>query len=342
MNNLRSGKKILIVGPAWIGDMVMAQTLFISLKQTQPDCIIDVLAPIWSLPLLERMPEIRQKHALRIGHKELKLTQRYAMARLLREENYDQAILLPNSFKSALIPFLAHIPTKTGWLGEWRFGLLNDIRYLDKKKLPLMIQRFIALGLAKNTELPAELPKPLLHTQETWVKAATQKFQLATSAPILALCPGAEYGAAKRWPATYFAEVALRKLQDGWQVWLFGGPKDESFAHIIQAQTQNQCVNLIGKTNLAEAIDLLSLATAVISNDSGLMHVASALKRPLIAIYGSSSPRFTPPLTDTVKILSLDLPCSPCFKRECPLEHLACLKDLSPSIVLQALDELLS
>lgn len=333
--------KILIIGPAWVGDMVMAQTLFILIKQQNPHASIDVLAPAWSEPLLARMPEVRQSLVLPFKHGELKLRERYQLAKKLRDNHYDLAFVLPNSFKSALIPFWAKIPQRTGWRGEMRWGLLNDIRYLNKQKLPLMIERFMALALPPLTTLSKPYPKPVLRISENERSLALAKHQLSlTGKPILALCPGAEFGPAKRWPAEYYAEVARTKLAEGWQVWIFGSPKDQQEAIIIQQETQNACVDLTGKTTLAEAIDLLSLANLVITNDSGLMHIAAALERPLVVLYGSSDPRFTPPLSERVKILSLQLSCSPCFERTCPLKHQRCLRDLHTPMVLQAIADL--
>lgn len=334
----KSPYKILVIGPAWVGDMVMAQTLFKFIKQLEPNAIIDVLAPAWTRALLERMPEVRRGLDLPTEHKKLQLKQRWQIGIQLRADKYDQAIVLPNSWKSALIPFVAKIPKRTGWLGEMRYGLLNDVRYLNKKQLPLMVQRFIALVLDKNATVPDDFQKPALQVVEA--SKAMTKFNLHDRSPILALCPGAEFGSAKRWPAEYFAEVAMQKLAEGWQVCLFGSHKDQTVTAEIQNLTQHACIDLAGKTTLGEAIDLLSQASLVVSNDSGLMHIAAALKRMLVVVYGSSSPRFTPPLCDQVKILSIDLPCAPCFQRECPLSHLKCLRDLSPSLVLQAIAQL--
>lgn len=333
-------KKILVVGPAWVGDMVMAQTLFTLLKNQQ-NCVIDVIAPNWSKPLLARMPEIRSAFTLAIGHKELKLLTRYQTGKSLRAQHYDQAILLPNSFKSALVPFWAGIPQRTGWLGEFRYGLLNDIRKLDKQRYPLMIQRFMALGLPENAELENPISiKPNLSVNPTEVSAALDKFNLDLSKPVLALCPGAEFGPAKRWPDVHYAAVAKEKLAQGWQVWLFGSPKDQDVSNLINDSVAKQCVDLTGKTNLGEAIDLLSVANMVVSNDSGLMHIAAALNRKLVVVYGSSSAKFTPPLNEAKKILSLNLPCSPCFERQCKFGHLNCLTQLEPKQVLLAMDEL--
>lgn len=333
--------KILIVGPAWVGDMVMAQCLFKLLKQRNPNVIIDVLAPAWSLPLLARMPEVSASIIMPIGHGKLGLLERYRLGVKLREKKYDQAILLPNSFKSALVPFFAKIPVRTGWRGEMRYLVLNDVRILDEKRYPLMIERFMALGLAPNEELPKDYPIPELQISlETSAQAlAKHKLKMPTR-PILALCPGAEFGPAKRWPEDYFADIANAKLKEGWDVWLFGSVKDQPVAERIMELTQERCVNLTGHTRLEEAIDLLSFAAIVVSNDSGLMHIAAALKKPLVAVYGATSASFTPPLHQQAKIVSLSLDCQPCFQRTCPLKHHRCMLDLKPEMVLSAINNL--
>jgi heptosyltransferase-2 len=336
-------KKILIIGPAWIGDMVMAQSLFKLLKQRDPSVTIDVAAPSWTLPLLSRMPEVAGLTDLPLAHGQLNLTLRYTIGKKLRSQGFNQAIVLPNSFKSALIPWWAKIPQRSGWARELRSLLLNDVRTLDKKRYPLMIERFLALGVPKDEPLPAIYPYPELTTTADAQAAALEKIGLGLpTSPVLALCPGAEFGSSKRWPEEAYAELARNKLAAGWHVWLFGSPKDKPVTERIMALTQHACVNLAGRTRLDEAIDLLALATAVVTNDSGLMHVAAALKKPLVALYGSTSPQFTPPLSKQVSIQQLNLPCQPCFKRECPLEHQRCMRDLAPARVLGALQQLVA
>lgn len=333
--------KILIVGPTWVGDMVMAQCLFKLIKQREPETIIDVLAPAWSLPLLARMPEVAAAKIMPIGHGQLALRQRYQLGKKLRTENYTQAIVLPNSFKSALIPFWAKIPVRTGWRGEMRYGVLNDMRVLDAARYPLMIERFMALGIPAQAALPTEYPLPELQTSPATCEHALSAHQLQyPTRPVLALCPGAEFGPAKRWPEEYYAAIANAKLAEGWEVWIFGSPKDAAVAAQIQELTQQRCVDFSGKTKLEEAVDLLSLATVVVSNDSGLMHIAAALHKPLVAVYGATSAKFTPPLHQQAKIVSLALDCQPCFQRDCPLKHHRCMRDLRPQLVLTAMKEL--
>lgn len=334
---------ILIVGPSWVGDMVMAQTLFHCLKQRHPDCQIDVLAPEWSRPILERMPEVREALSFPLGHGVFDLATRRRIGQQLKGR-YQQAILLPNSLKSALVPFFAAIPQRTGWRGEMRYGLLNDIRRLDKARYPLMIERFMALAYPPGAELPKPYPRPNLMLDPASRALALERFGLSLQQPVLALCPGAEFGEAKRWPAEHYAKVAEEKIRMGWQVWLFGSNKDHPGGEEIRERLipglREELSNLCGKTSLAEAIDLLGCAQAVVSNDSGLMHVAAALERPLVAVYGSTSPLFTPPLAERVEVVRLGLECSPCFERTCRFGHYNCLKELPPVSVLDALERL--
>lgn len=343
---MKTLNKILVVGPAWVGDMVMAQSLFKVINHIKPDSTLDVLAPSWSGPLLERMPEVNAAHELGIGHGVLNIKLRYQLAQTIKNHHYDEAIVLPNSWKSALIPFLANIPKRTGFRGEMRYGLLNDVRILDKEALPKMIERFVALAYEKNARLPQfqDIPIPRLATKAPSIQAALLKFSLMdnTQAPIIALCPGAEFGASKRWPEEYFATLANQKLNEGYSVWLFGSKNDLPTSTKIQQLTQNRCVDLTGRTSLGEAIDLLSITSAVISNDSGLMHIAAALDRPLVAVYGSTDPGFTPPLNERSKIARLGLQCSPCFKRVCPLKHHHCMKEMTPAFVGNILKNLLT
>ncbi|MEZ5480844.1 MAG: lipopolysaccharide heptosyltransferase II [Porticoccaceae bacterium] len=339
-----SGRKILIVGPSWVGDMVMAQSLFTTLKQNNPGCIIDVLAPGWSRPILARMPEVNSSIDMPVGHGSLMLGKRRRLGHALRAARYDQAILLPNSLKSALVPWFAKIPLRTGWKGEFRYGLLNDLRQLDKQKYPLMVQRFDALAYADGDALPEKLPTPALQIDPHRSEALREKFGLGAESKVLALCPGAEFGPAKRWPEQHYAAVAEAKIAQGWRVWLLGSAKDQAVANsiigLLPEEQQCQAHNLAGVTQLDDAIDLLAVADAVVSNDSGLMHIAAALNRPLVVVYGSTSPKFTPPLSDNVAILSIPVDCGPCFERECPLQHMKCLNDLLPLKVIEALAHL--
>ncbi len=334
--------KILIISPSWIGDCVMSQPMLGALKAQYPNVQIDVYAPAWSQAVYNRMPEVNDLLTNPFGHGEVKLWQRYKNGRELRKNHYDQVIVLPGSLKSALVPFFSKIPKRTGFIGESRHGLLNDIRVLDEQELPMMVERYLALAYAKNAPLPrpAAFPKLISHPEDQ--QQALQDLNLDLNRPAIGFCPGAEYGPAKRWPAEHFAKLAQYCIESGKQVWLFGSQKDSEIADEIIGDAKKHIVNLCGKTKLGQAIDLISLTQAIVCNDSGLMHVAAALERPIISIYGSSSPDHTPPLSTEASIASLHLPCSPCFERVCPLGHTDCLNKLTPESIWQMLDDQLS
>ncbi|MDP3539268.1 MAG: lipopolysaccharide heptosyltransferase II [Azonexus sp.] len=328
--------KALIVAPSWIGDTIMAQPLFARLHAKHPGLQLDALTPNWVAPVLQRMAEISEVIDSPFGHGQLSIKPRWRLARQLAARGYDAVYVLPNSLKSALIPFMAGIPRRVGFTGESRYGLINVRHTLDKAALPLMVERFSQLAEAPG----AALPKPIFHPKIRSTAADQQKtlaeLGLERPARIVAFCPGAEYGPAKRWPARHFATLAKKLAEQGCAIWLFGSPKDHAVAEEISQLAPGLCRNLCGATSLAQAVDLLAITDLVVCNDSGLMHVAAALDRPIVALYGSSSPGFTPPLSDRAEILSLKLHCSPCFKRECPLGHLDCLNKLAPEHVLEA------
>jgi heptosyltransferase-2 len=336
-------RKILVVGPSWVGDMVMAQSLFKTLK-ARADCQVDVLAPAWSLPVLARMPEVHRGVVMPLGHGELGLGKRWALGRELAGEGYAQAIILPGSLKSALVPFFARIPQRTAYQGEMRYGLVNDMRPLDRAALPMTVQRFVALGLPRGTPLPSPLPlsfpvpRLVADAENQHVLPARFGFDVARQA--IAFMPGAEYGPAKQWPPAHYAALARDLVDRGFQIWVLGSNKDSAVAHVIKCANPAAIFDLTGHTSLGDAIDLLAMAKAAVTNDSGLMHVAAALDVPLVAIFGSSSPEHTPPLAARVAIESLRLECAPCFERHCPLGHTRCLTDIRPERVFAALDGL--
>ena len=328
-------KKILVVAPSWVGDTMLMHPMLVRLKQRHPDCLIDVLAPPWTEELLRQMPEVNETLTNQFPHGALQLVARFSLGRQLRDRHYDQAIVLPNSLKSALIPFFAGIPLRTGFVGEMRYGLLNDSRKLDKHALPLMVERFAQLAESRGAALPRPLPQPRLLVSAEQRRLVLDKFGLTLDKPVAVFCPGAEYGPAKRWPIPYFAELAQRMQQQGYMIWIVGSPKDQETGDKIVALGNLNTRNLCGSTSLAEAIALLDCADLVVSNDSGLMHLAAALDRPMLALYGSSSPSFTPPISQHAQILQINIPCSPCFKRECPLGHFKCMKNLTPQMVAE-------
>jgi heptosyltransferase-2 len=341
---MASASRILIVGPAWVGDMVMAQALYKLLKQREPDCTIDVLAPAWSLPLLARMPEVRKAIEVPLGHGKLGLATRYQLGKQLRAAQYDRAIVVPRSLKAALIPFFAGARQRSGYRGEMRYGLINDMRPLDKAVLSKTVERYLALGMDAMEALPPrQIPSPQLTSNQENIARLLASLSLNSDGAV-ALLPGAEYGPAKQWPIEYWAELARRLYDAGHPVWLLGSQKDYANAQqiILLAGTGKGLFNLCGNTALVDAVDLLSVCSAAVSNDSGLMHVAAAVGIPVIGIYGSSTPEYTPPLSERAEVVYQGLECSPCFKRECPLGHTQCLTQIEPEQVWQKLLPMLS
>lgn len=343
--------KILVIGPSWVGDMMMSQSLFRTLKTRYPQAIIDVMAPAWCRPLLLRMPEVNQALAMPLGHGALEIGERRRLGHSLRERNYDRAFVLPNSFKSALVPFFANIAYRTGWRGEMRYGLLNDARVLNKQAWPLMVERYVALAYDKNVMQSAkDLPQPLLWPQlqvNEGEKAQTcAAFNLDTQRSIIGFCPGAEFGPAKRWPHYHYATLAGKLIAEGYQVVLFGSAKDKETGKDILASLttvqQAHCRNLAGDTELEQAVILLAACRAVVTNDSGLMHVAAALNRPLVALYGPSSPDFTPPLSHQARVIRLITGFHKVRKGDAAEGYHQSLIDITPERVIAELNKLLA
>ncbi|MHB8667440.1 MAG: lipopolysaccharide heptosyltransferase II [Burkholderiales bacterium] len=337
--------RFLIVAPSWIGDALLAQPLLRRLHDKLGRVSIDALAPPWCGPLLARMPEVDEVIAAPFAHGELKLRARWKLGRELAKRNYDQAIVLPNSLKSALIPFFADIPLRVGYAGEFRYGLLNLTHKLDAAKLPLMAERYAQLAEPPGAQLPRPLPAVRLQVDPINTARTTARLGLDRTRPVAVFCPGAEYGPAKRWPARHFAALARALAARGHAIWLIGSANDAELGEDIRAQSGDACVNLCGQTDLASAIDLIACAKLVVSNDSGLMHVAAALGKALVALYGSSSPAHTPPLSlssqpGSARIATIGIACSPCFARVCPLGHFKCMNDLLPEQVLEEIEAL--
>ena len=299
---------ILIFSPSWVGDMVMAQTLFKVLHQQYPDLTLDVIAPPWPYDLLQRMPEVNHHYKVEVQRGKFSWQVRWDIAQKLQDKHYDWAITLPVTWKSALNGYWSGAPRRTGFLGEMRYGLLNDRRKLDTQKLPYMVQCYVSLGLEANTQIPElqSIPQPALTIDKENVSAWLQKLNIQQDQPIVALMPGAESGPAKRWPTENYAQIAKDLVQSGSQVMILGSPKDYETALEIEQKSGAQLINLCGKTSLLDAVDLLSCANLAISNDSGLMHIAAAVGVPQIAIYRSSTPEFTPPLNDKAIILQAE------------------------------------
>jgi heptosyltransferase-2 len=332
--------KILVVAPSWVGDAVLTQPLLTRIKALDPAAQIDVLAPGWALPIFRRMRETGTTLESPFAHGELALGARLRLGHTLRERRYDRAYVLPNSLKSALVPAFARIPSRIGFVGEMRYGLLTDARRLDKEAMPLMVERFASLADPAVSTPVRPIAVPQLQVGAAERDSLIGRLGLAPPRDLVCLCPGAEYGPAKRWPPEYFAELAAALFREGRSVWVIGSGKERAIGEAIERESQGAAINLCGRTALDDAVVLLSAAQAVVSNDSGLMHVAAALGRPMVALYGSSSPAFTPPLSDKARIVSLGIACSPCFERTCPLKHFNCMMQLTPGRVLDELNRL--
>jgi heptosyltransferase II len=326
----------LIVGPSWVGDMVMAQSLCKLLKGRAPDAPIDMLAPAWALPVVARMPEVRRGFVLEAGHGQLALGARWRLARRLRADSYERAIVLPRSFKAAIVPWLARVPHRTGFRGELRYGLINDMRPRDDRALDQTVKRFVSLGLEPGEPLP-EIPEPSLRVSREGLQQAIRRLRLHRDRPAVAMMPGAEYGPAKCWPVEHFARLAAMLDAAGYDVWLLGSERDRPAAAAIAGDGSAR--NLCGQTTLEEAVDLLAACGHAVTNDSGLMHVAAAVGTRVIALYGSSSPAFTPPLTENRVVHYLGISCSPCFQRRCPLGHFRCLREITPEAVFTSVQD---
>jgi heptosyltransferase-2 len=311
--------RILVVAPNWIGDALMAQPLLARLREKRPGVRIDALAPARVAPVMRRMPEVADVIEAPFHHGALQLGERWRVGRGLRGR-YDQAIVLPNTWKSGLAPFFADIPIRSGYVGESRFGLLN-LTYRNPKARGPMAQHYARLSERPGKEPPEPLPQPQLKVDTDAAEATARRFGL--TGRFAAFCPGAEYGPAKRWPG--YAALAGRLHLP---VVVLGAAGDRDACAGIAGR------HLEGETTLDEAIELIACADVVVSNDSGLMHVAAAVGTPLVAVFGSSSPRHTPPLSAHARVIWLGLDCSPCFARDCPLGHLRCLREISPERVL--------
>lgn len=342
---------ILVIGPSWVGDMMMSHALYQQLKVQYPNCQIDVMAPDWCRPLLARMPEVCNAISMPIGHGSFRLCERYRLGKSLRNQ-YDMAIVLPNSLKSAFIPLFAKITTRRGWKGESRYFFLNDLRS-NKNDYPMMVQRYVALAFEKATVPTAQqlpIAYPYLTTDSEQIEQTKAKFEkqlaYAENRPAIGFCPGAEFGPAKRWPHYHYATLAKMLIEQGYSVRLFGSKKDEAAGEQIRLalpeNLQRYCLNLAGQTDLNQAVDLIADCNAVVSNDSGLMHIAAALNKPLVALYGPTSPQYTPPLSQNAVIIRLiEGGLIKIRKGEGAEGYHQSLIDIQPEMVMDKLAELL-
>ena len=343
--------RTLIISPNWIGDAVMAQPLLALLRAAEPGRPIDVLAPPSVAPVWRQMAEVDTVMETPFRHRALQLRQRWQLARVLAGRGYGAAYVLPNTVKYALIPWLAGIRRRVGYKGESRYGLINVMHHDTVPPRP-MVPFYAALAAppALAGLAAAALPRPALVVTPAQVQAICDKLGLDMARPLVVFAPGAEFGPAKRWPASHFAQLAVTVLAAGpaTQVALLGSPADGPACREIRTLASAAGVpadavrDLAGATTLAEAIALIGHATAVVSNDSGLLHVASALNRPVVALYGPTDPDHAPPFSDQARALSLRLDCAPCRQRECPLGHQHCLVQLGAPMVWSALQPMLA
>ncbi|AWW46747.1 lipopolysaccharide heptosyltransferase II [Polynucleobacter paneuropaeus] len=337
--------RILIIAPNWIGDAVMSQPFLVRLQLNYPKAQIDVLATPWVAPIYRACEQIHEVIEAPLEHKKLQWSLRKQLAQRLKAKSYQACFVLPNSFKSALIPWLANIPFRLGYRGEARFGLINfALTNPSKTERPPMVEHYLALAnLLNHEELEdsGHAQAPSLQISLEIVRSMQDKLKRTNinQDSLYVFCPGAEYGVTKRWPAESFAELAKKVLAQNTQaqIILLGSQNDHHLGQMITGQDGKRIHNWCGQTSLDEAMAIISLCKTIVSNDSGLMHIAAALRKPQIAIFGSSDPQHTPPLSDKAKVIWLNLPCSPCHHRECPLGHLKCLKEISPEQVFNSL-----
>ena len=318
----------------------MSHSLIRRLARMHTAASIDVFSSHALIHIFEQMPEIDEIIENPFGHWQLNLRDRLEVARDIKSRRYDTTYVLPNSLKSALIPFFSKIPNRVGYTGEFRFGLINRRHTLDKNKYPLLASQYLQLAKTDLSESITFSEYPALTVAQRDLGPTLERFNIDPLRPYICLCPGAEYGPAKRWPQEHFTRLAQKLADNHFHTITLGGENDKKIGAMIYKNTQQETQDLTGKTTVKEAIQLIAGATCVVTNDSGLMHVAAALRRPLIALFGSSSPEYTPPLSDKATVLTKALPCSPCFKRVCPLGHTNCLKDITVDEVFTNISKL--
>ncbi|MCP5266238.1 MAG: lipopolysaccharide heptosyltransferase II [Burkholderiaceae bacterium] len=325
----------------------MSQPLVARLVRDEPDGIIDVAAPPHIAPVMRAMPGIADVIEAPNTHGRLDLRMRWRLARRIRARGYDRCIVLPNSLKSALVPWLAGIPLRVGHRGEARRLLLNrihpDARDHDARSRP-MVDFYAELAAPPGAPPTSDAPDPVLARSPQTERLARERFGIDADTPLFVLCPGAEYGPAKRWPTRHFGSLAAR-IAARWPdatIIVLGSAKERALATELITLGGVAVRNLAGETTVSEALALVSQADGVVSNDSGMMHVAAAYRRPQVAVFGSSDPRHTPPRSPRARIEWLGMNCSPCFARTCPLGHTDCLNGIAPAKVLAALQEALS
>ena len=338
-------ERILVISPNWIGDAVMAQPLLARLKEQHPERPIDVLAPPAVAAVWRAVLEVDTVLETPFRHKALQLRERWKYAQVLRARGYGEAYVLPNTLKYALIPWLAGIPKRVGYKGEMRYGLVNVMHFDEQPPRP-MVPFYAALANAPHAPLSPS-PRPRLAVPDERIAAACARLGIAGDATLVAFAPGAEFGQAKRWPPRHFAALARAIVEQdpAARIVLLGSPKDRATCDEVLALAGDaapRMLNLAGQTRLDEAIAVIARCAAMVANDSGLLHIASSLNRPVIALYGPTDPDHAPPFSDIARSLSLRLDCSPCRQRECPLGHHDCMEKMEAPLVWRALEPVLA
>ena len=324
-------EKLLIIPQNWLGDIVMSQTLLKKVKSESPNTKIDILVSSTFKGLAERMPEISKAVILDCGHKKLGLLKRFNLARQIKG-NYDQSIVLSRSIKSALIPYLAKIPIRTGELGESRYILINDLKKFTKEDRRKTALRYVSM-FSKKEEVLDEKYYPSLKSDPENIKILSEKYKLNLDKKIIIFAPGAAFGPSKMWPAEKFKELG-KKLNKDFFILILGSNKEKNIGNKII--TNKNMINLCGKTTITDAVDLMHASEFCVSNDSGLMHLASATNTKSISIYGATSPKLTPPLTSNKEIHYRGISCSPCFEKKCKYGHYNCLLEIQVDDVFKS------
>jgi heptosyltransferase II len=341
--------RILIVAPQWIGDCVMAEPFIARLRHEHPAAFIAAMSLKHISPVLRAMPHVDEVIELPFAHGKLQWNERRALAQQLAARHFSVAYILPNSFKAALVPWLAGIPRRVGYTGESRLGLLTERLPNPKEKRPLMTTYYASLGGPVDEHSP--FAQPCLRAEPARRLTACAMHGIHLELPYIVLAPGAEYGPAKLWPIAHFRQLAEMAATQQFATLVMGGPKDAGLGEEISAGlplTHNLC----GETTLDDAIAILSGAEGAVCNDSGLMHIAAALRVATVGIYGSTSPHHTPPAAHRSATLWIGpqgaydqagIACSPCFERLCRYEgdeHMRCLKHIKPKLAWDTLRQL--
>jgi len=327
-------RPILLVPYMWVGDFVRCHTVVTLLRRRFPGAPVDVLATTLCAPLADYMPGVRRAIVADLPRGRIALSQQLALAARLKREGYGRALVMPRTWKSALAPFFAGIPERTGFFGEGRLLLLNDVRF-GEWKLPRTIDRCAALALPRDAKLPPAWPLPELKVPAD-VIAAWQRTRglFAADRPIVALAPGS-VAPARRWPADSYAALSWKLLTDGCDVWVLGGPGEKALAAQIVGDSKAR--DLTGP-DIRDAVLAMASARVAVANDSGLLHVAAALGTPSIGIFGPMTAALWAPLNPLAAAIEIngELPCRPCNQNVCPLGHHRCLRDISPDTVFAA------